>query len=253
MRSGEAGTVSVLEPPIEEDLGDAALLEQTRAHSVFWGTAYEFGDEIPRMPARMERLPRDHAGRPVPWFVAWVDGKPDFRVIAAGRFAEAIKGGLCWVCGQRLGAYAAFLIGPMCAVNRTTAEPPCHRDCATWSAQLCPFLANPERRRRDSRLPSGVTDPSGEMIRRNPGVALVWVTRSWSLFNDGQGGLLIKIGDPTETGWYAHGREATRAEVCASIDSGLPILTEMAEAEGPEAVVQLAAQALAAHALLPAS
>jgi hypothetical protein len=205
------------------------------------------------VPARMARLPRDHAGHPVPWFVAWIDGEPDFRVIERGRVPEAVTGSLCWVCGQRLGAFVAFVIGPMCAVNRTTAEPPCHRECATWSARACPFLANPERRRRESRMPGDKLPPPGEMIRRNPGVALVWVTRSWSMFPDGQGGLLIEIGDPTATDWFAYGREATRAEVCASIDSGLPILTEAAEAEGPDAVVELAALALAAHALLPAS
>jgi hypothetical protein len=203
------------------------------------------------IPYRIGKLPRDLAHRPVPWFVAWIDGKPDFRVIAPGRVEEAVTFSLCWVCGQRLGVFVAFVIGPMCAVNRTTAEPPCHRECAIWSAQACPFLANPERRRRESRLPDGVADPAGEMIRRNPGVALVWVTREWSLFEAGDG-VLIEIGDPTQTAWFAHGRGATRAEVEASIDSGLPILAEIAEAEGPDAVDHLRRQTVKARDLMPA-
>jgi hypothetical protein len=39
--------------------------------------------------------------------------------------------------------------------------------------------------------------------------------------------------------WYASGRTATREEVLASIDSGLPSLLELAEAEGPDAVAAL--------------
>lgn len=32
-----------------------------------------------QLPSHMKQLKRDDVGRPVPWFVAWVDGKPDFR------------------------------------------------------------------------------------------------------------------------------------------------------------------------------
>jgi hypothetical protein len=31
------------------------------------------------MPESVGRLPVDHRGYPVPWFVAWIDGKPEFR------------------------------------------------------------------------------------------------------------------------------------------------------------------------------
>jgi hypothetical protein len=34
--------------------------------------------------------------------------------------------------------------------------------------------------------------------------------------------------------WFAHGRKATRDEVLASIDSGLPILRELAQAGGAD-------------------
>jgi hypothetical protein len=35
------------------------------------------------MPKRIARLPRDDKARPISWFVASINGKPDFRV--AGR------------------------------------------------------------------------------------------------------------------------------------------------------------------------
>jgi hypothetical protein len=191
------------------------------------------------LPARMRKLPKDPT-RPyvVPWFVAWVDGKPDFRIIRADGIGDALRLNLCWLCGEQLGAYRAFTIGPMCAVNRTSAEPPSHRDCAVYAAQVCPFLTTPTMQRRERGLDElGTVNPAGEMIRRNPGVALVWVSKgTWRTYSDRQGGLLFDIGGTVETLWFAHGRAATRDEVLASIDSGLPLLREMAEAEGPRAI-----------------
>lgn len=203
------------------------------------------------MPARVAALPRDAKGRPVPWFVAWIDGQPDFRIIGDGKIQQALESGRCWICGGTLGSYKAFVIGPMCAVNRVSAEPPSHRDCAVYAAQACPFLTTPQMRRREGGKPETV-EPAGTMIRRNPGVALVWVTRTLRLIFDPQGGMLIRVGDPTETRWFAHGRPASRAEVTASIDSGLPLLREIAEQEGPKALRQLDRQHTAALALLPA-
>jgi hypothetical protein len=207
------------------------------------------------MPRRIERLPRDRVGRPVPWFVAWIDGKPDFRVIGPGKLQAAVSQGLCWVCGVPFLRQEdrAFVIGPMCAVNRVSAEPPSHADCAVFSAMHCPFLATPQMVRRERHLPEAAKRPAGIMIRRNPGVALVWVTRykSWHQERDGDG-VLFRIGDPVRALWFARGREATRAEVLASIDSGLPILREAAEADGPDAVAALERMHQDALALIPA-
>jgi hypothetical protein len=194
-------------------------------------------------PGRIAQLPRDKHHRPVPWFVAWVNGAYDFRVIRAGAIREAQLLRLCWVCGVTFQRQEdrAFVIGPMCAVNRVSAEPPSHRDCAVYSATNCPFLATPGMVRRERHMPEGAANPAGTMIRRNPGVALVWVTgyRAWKPFQDDGGGTLFNIGEPKEALWFAHGRPARRAEVLASINSGLPILREMAEADGAEAVAEL--------------
>jgi hypothetical protein len=194
-------------------------------------------------PGRIALLPKNKAGYPVPWFVATIDGKPDFRVIRPGGIQLALRGKLCWTCGIPFLRQEdrAFVIGPMCAVNRVSAEPASHLDCAVFSATHCPFLATPNMIRRERHMPREAERPAGEMIRRNPGVALVWVTgyKSWSTTSDESGGTLFDVGEPKRVRWYARGREATRAEVMASIDSGLPILSEMAEAEGPAAVAEL--------------
>lgn len=192
--------------------------------------------QLPTLPRRMARLPRDKHDRPVPWFVAWINGQPDYRVIRPGGFHDALRFRTCWLCGDTLGAYSAFVIGPMCTINQVSPEPPSHRDCADYAARACPFLTTPNMRRRDTGIPEDASEPDGIMIRRNPGVALVWVSRNWRLRNDLS---LIHVGDAVETRWYAEGRPATRAEVLASIDSGLPLLRAEAEKD-PRPVAALA-------------
>lgn len=194
----------------------------------------------------------------MPWFVATVDGEPDFRVVGHGKLNGAITFRCCWICGgalinRTLGAAAtqyAYVVGPMCAVNRTSAEPPAHRDCAIYAATVCPFLTTPGMRRRDSNLPEDAADPDGVMIRRNPGVALVWVTNDWRMI---LGYRLFHLTGPAETLWFAHGRAATRDEVLVSIHSGMPLLwDEAARDDDPEgALDQLSVQYARALQLVP--
>lgn len=182
---------------------------------------------FPDLPDRMKRLPVDHRQFPVPWFVAWVDGEPQFPIADGEKYALAWRNRLCWVCGEKLGRFSSFVIGPMCAVNRTSSEPPSHRECAQFSARNCPFLTRPRMKRvGEENMPSGVRDPAGTMLARNPGVALVWTTLNPSVFKVANG-TLFNIGDPQSVEWYAEGRAASRAEVMASIESGLPALEDM--------------------------
>lgn len=198
------------------------------------------------VPARIKRLPRNGSGYPVPYFVSWIEGAPDFRVVDPQKINDALLFQLCWICGQKLGANKAFVVGPMCAINRTSGEPPSHLECALFAVKVCPFMVNPEMRRREAGMPEGAEHPGGIMLKRNPGVSLVWVTRSFKPFrvrrNTEQGiqeGVLLKMGDPDEMLWFARGREATAEEIAASIESGIPALMEMADKEGPEAVAAL--------------
>ncbi|WP_435215830.1 hypothetical protein [Streptomyces sp. bgisy034] len=213
---------------------------------------------LPAPPPRVARLPRNRVGYPVPWFVGVVDGEPDFRVVGPGKMDGAVTFRCCWICGgslinRTLGPAAtqyAYVVGPMCAVNRTSAEPPAHRACAIYAATACPFLTTPGMRRRDSRLPENAAEPDGVMIRRNPGVALVWVTNTWRMI---PGYRLFHLADPAETLWFAEGRPATRDEVLDSIDSGLPLLQAEAEQDDDpdRALVTLALQYERALELVP--
>src|SRR5258706_7568476 len=102
------------------------------------------------MNGRIAALARDKHGYPVPWFVATIGGKPDFRVIAPGRIEFALRLKLCWVCG---GSFLrqedrAFIIRPLCAVHPGSPEPPSHPDRAVYFATHCPVPATAPMERR---------------------------------------------------------------------------------------------------------
>jgi hypothetical protein len=198
--------------------------------------------ELTTLPLRMKKLPLDARGYPVPWFVQWMNKEgrivspsaagayPEFRVMDQVKWVAAIRDKRCWVCGEPMGTYKVFVVGPMCGINRTTSEPPCHLDCALWSAENCPFLARPKMVRRDN---DGLAEQykenvPGTMLERNPGVALLWTTKSFVVFQAPNGPLLT-MGDPLNVRFFAHGRPATREEVLLSVIGGYPALHQMAE------------------------
>jgi hypothetical protein len=186
--------------------------------------------ELEALPSRMKTLRVDKRGYVVPWFVDWIDGEPEFRAMNLDKWVRAVREKLCWVCGERMGRYMTFVAGPMCGINRTTSEPPAHQECARWSARNCPFLNNPEAIRRvDEKM--NTANVSGFMIQRNPGVAMLWTTKDFTVFPDGKGGVLITMGEPETVEWYCRGRLATREEVEESVNSGLPVLVSVASRE----------------------
>lgn len=222
---------------------------------------------LPAFPPRIAKLPRTRImglDCPVPFFVTWFDdkgeptrageGTPDFRVADERKWGLAIRSRLCWVCGEKLGTHLAFVLGPMCTVTRTTSEPACHHDCAIFSATACPFLTRPHMRRNDKDIPDAVHNPAGVAIMRNPGVACVWITKSFSVFKaqGGGSGYLLSVGDPTTVLWFAEGKAATREQVMASIDTGYPALLDMAKPEGDKAIAALAKQRERAMVYVPA-
>lgn len=188
-------------------------------------------------PPRIARLPV-HRGYPVPWFVAWIDGVPEFRAMDAKKLRRAVVDRLCWVCGEPLGSFKTFVIGPMCGINRVSAEPPSHLDCARYAARNCPFLKNPRMSRREDAVTALCSPMPGVAIMRNPGVTLLWTTRTFNPFREGDG-VLFALGEPEGVEWYAEGRPATRSQVEASIQSGLPALVELAAQDGIDAMAEL--------------
>ena len=93
-------------------------------------------------------------------------------------------------------------------------------------------------------MPAAATGPAGIGLKRNPGVTCLWTTRTYTIFRAGtdggaRDGILFNLGEPDTVEWFAEGREATRAEVEESVMSGLPLLEEMAQEQGADAVTAL--------------
>jgi len=190
----------------------------------------ELREDLPPLPKRMQSNALDHRGFPIPYFVAYVDGKPDFRIIDPDKMAKCFVHKKCWLCGDKMGRYMTFVVGPMCVINRTSGEPPCHKDCAVFAAEACPFLIRPNMRRNEKDIPEGCFE--NEMhIRRNPAATALYTTKSYKSFRAGEG-VLFEMGEPENVIWYAEGKIATRQQVQDSIDVGLPALQEVAQKEG---------------------
>jgi hypothetical protein len=216
-------------------------------------------------PPRIARLHHDKHGRPVPWFVAWLKegadapagspgAVPDFRIVKPGAIGAAWSARLCWVCGMLIhkAEPRAFVVGPMCVINRVSAEPPGHHECGVYSATHCPFLITPNMIRRERHLPPGTSEPPGVFLRRNPGATAIYVTKrnTATMHREGDG-VLFDLGEPQWVEWYAEGREATRAEVVRSIETGLPSLIEACQGDEAQ-LMQLDTQHAESMRLLPA-
>jgi hypothetical protein len=205
---------------------------------------------FPDAPAAIQALKVDARGYPVPYFVSWIAGEPEFRAVDPRKIERAHNRGLCWICGEPMaGQVRAFAIGPMCAINRLSAEPPGHVECVRFAVTACPFLSRPMAKRRP--MEGQMHPPAGLMIQRNPGVTLIWHCRAYRKLRI-DGGLLFRIGSPHRLEWFAEGRPATRAEVLESFETGEPILRRQAELDGPKAVELFETMLERAERLLPA-
>lgn len=201
-------------------------------------------------PRYIQALPTDKRGFPVPYFTPIIDGVPDFTTADSRLIRRAHTWGLCWICGQRRGRMAAFVIGPMCSVNRISIEPPSHPECAEWASRRCPFLARPLAKRAEQH---GFTaPPPGIMLEHNPGVTLIWWTLRYRM-QPLDNGVMFDIGKPERVMFRREGRDATRAEALDALNLGLPKLRALAEEEGAEAVADMNARLAEAMKFFPAA
>lgn len=101
------------------------------------------------IPSFLSHLKQDDRGYPIPFFVPWINGKPDFRMMSSIKLELCIDKKLCGICGKKLHEYQYFITGPMGLKNGTHSDPPSHRDCAEYSLQVCPHLHFEKAKRND--------------------------------------------------------------------------------------------------------
>lgn len=174
---------------------------------------------LPPMPRNIAALPVAQSGYPIPWFVAeqpQPDGTVlrDFRVASNERRAESVVAGRCYVCGQPLGLHKAFVMGPMGTINAVTSEGPMHTDCAEWSLKACPFLVNPEMRRRVGNYGGQVEALPGSAMH-NTGLSLLWLTKGFDIEGPADTFLIVP-GKPLKLTPWVGGRKASEEELIAS-------------------------------------
>jgi len=212
----------------------------------------ELRKDLPPLPERFLKLPIDPRGYPIPWFVGELpDGTRDFRIADQEKRIRGYKDELCWLCGEKLGRYKAFVIGPMCVVNRNTSEPGSHLECARFAAIACPHLSRPHAKARTAGLPEERRSLAGS-LPGNPGACAVYVTTHCRAYRVPESrDWLIRLGEPESVEWYASGRRATREEVEEVLAARLPLLQNIANEEGPQAIASLALMVSIAKKWLP--
>jgi len=199
----------------------------------------------------MRALPVDERGIPVPWFVDWVAGKPDFRVVDGRKLVEGWKRDLCWICGKQLYAFRAWVVGPVSMINRCTGEPPAHLECARTALTQCPFLSNPHMKRNRDALPAHGSG-GGELIERNSGLSSAWITkgRGGELFNPGNGPL-FRIFEPQKVEWFYRGAAAADDDIRIEFEEAAQSLRDSDRRYGPAALSNLESRIRACARWLP--
>ena len=98
------------------------------------------------VPGRMQHLPRDRRGYPIPFgaFVD-VDGTPHFTINDEQKRAQMIAHDLCSICGKVLLRGRWFAGGPRSAFDPRGVyiDMPMHDECVHYALRVCPYLAAP--------------------------------------------------------------------------------------------------------------
>ncbi len=95
----------------------------------------------------------DKTGYPIPFFVAYRDGIPDFRLLDQQKQLYCVDQKLCAICGKKLIKDAYYFIsGPMGFANKISTDPAMHQECAIYSLETCPHLHFEKAQRRETGI-----------------------------------------------------------------------------------------------------
>jgi hypothetical protein len=122
------------------------------------------------IPARMQALPRDPRGYPVPFVVLIDKDGAHFALNADEKKVACRVHDLCSICGQKLLRGRWFTQGPGSALHVTGAyiDPPMHGECIAYALKVCLYLAAP-RYLRLIGMAQAKAVPSRTFIDHTPG------------------------------------------------------------------------------------
>ena len=142
------------------------------------------------MPERIARLERDSRGYPIFYAIQQDDGGHSFKGVVQDRMIECAQHKLCGICGQKLDYWIAFAGGPLSVKNRAFTEPPMHKECLEYAAQVCPYILRGgwDRSRTERAEQAKTDDPDGTMA---PSDTYLFLTRGFDVRLNSTGRYLI--------------------------------------------------------------
>lgn len=141
------------------------------------------------IPKELSHLKIDSRGYPIPYFVTWINGKPEFRFLDHHRLEMIIDRKVCHICGKKLpDNLFYFIAGPLGLKNRISTDAGMHLVCAEFSLRACPhlFLQKAERRDNDPIAKQfGMKDPN-QILEKPDTLYLVKTDKIKRIFENGR-------------------------------------------------------------------
>lgn len=149
-----------------------------------------------QIPDFLKHLKVDQRGYPIPFFVAYVNGKPDFRMLDPAKYKYCLEQNLCSICGKKhVPKNYFFITGPIGLANGVHSDCPMHRGCAEYSLQICPHLYFEKAKRNDRgelvKIAAETTGAAG--IKEKPSELFLIRADKYKTIPGPHNGILIKF------------------------------------------------------------
>lgn len=147
------------------------------------------------IPSELAHLKRDKRGYPIPFFVTYKNGEPQFQIVSVEKVITCVDKKICPICGKKLYKDGSYVVsGPMGLHNRITSDAPMHRVCAEFSIKACPHLYYEKAKRRAINEETAATLlPNDHMAQEKPDeLFLAKVSNKFSLMPTPSNAVVIK-------------------------------------------------------------
>lgn len=128
-------------------------------------------------------------GFPIPFATMLNDGVPDFRTLDTLRVQMCIYDRKCGICGKEIPkGWLAFIGGQKAVENRLFIDPAMHKECAYYSARVCPYLSGTKRQYAESESPSESNVNVTQIVKIDqprPTRMAIYITLGYDIIHDG--------------------------------------------------------------------